>query len=94
MAEEPIPADGLRAMPALTRYQLDDRTDRGRFGRDVPAPATDDVQMDDARTSMESDAEERFEILGYEVDADAVADAIVARLLAGGTLRARPADDR
>ena len=52
---------------------------RGRFGREVPAPATDDVQMADARTTMQSDrGDERFETAGYEVDADAVADAIVA----------------
>jgi len=94
MAEDPIPAEELHAMPALTRYQVEDRTDRGRFGRDVPAPATDDPQMADARTSMESDAEGRFETFGYEVDAAAVADAILVRLLAGGTLRARCADDR
>ena len=92
MAEHPIAADGVQAMPALTRYKKD--TARGRFGRDVPAPATDDVQMADARTSMQSEGEGRFEIAGYEIDADAVADAIVARLLAGGTLLLRPVDDR
>ena len=94
MAEDPIPADGVHAMPALTRYQPEDRTARGRFGRELLAPATDDAQMADARTSMESDAEGRFETFGYEVDAGAVADAILVRLLAGGTLRARSADDR
>jgi hypothetical protein len=93
MAEDPSAADGVHAMPALTRYQQD-TTARGRFGRDVPAPAADDVQMADARTSMQSDAGERFEIAGYEIDAEAVADAIVARLLAGRALLLRPADDR
>jgi hypothetical protein len=93
MAEDPIPADGLHAMPALTRYEQD-TTARGRFGRDVSASPTDDVQMADARTSMRSDADGSFEIAGYEIDVDAVADAIVARLLAGGTLLPRAADDR
>ena len=36
------------------------------------------------------DALERVEALGYEVDADAVAEAIIDRLLAGRTLPARP----
>ena len=79
-------------MPALTRYEQD--TGRGRFGRDVPAPVTDDVLMADARTSMQSEAEGRFEIALYEIDPDAVAGAIVERLLAGGTLLLPDADDR
>ena len=43
---------------------------------------------------MQTDADERFDVVGYEIDADAVAEAILARLLAGGTLSARAADDR
>ena len=43
---------------------------------------------------MQTDADERFEIAGYEIDVDAVAGAIVTRLLAGGTLSPRDADDR
>jgi hypothetical protein len=93
MAEDPIAADGVHAMPALTRYEQDS-TARGRFGRDVPAPVTDDVQMADARTSMQSEAEGRFEIAGYEIDPDAVAAAILERLLAGRTLIPRAVDDR
>ena len=92
MAEDPIAADGVHAMPALTRYEQDTR--RGRFGRDVPAPVTDDVLMADARTSMQSGAEGRFEIATYEIDPDAVAGAIVEWLLAGRTLLVHPADDR
>ena len=38
---------------------------------------------------MQTEAE-RFERLEYEVDADAVAAAIVSRLLAGGTLPPKP----
>jgi hypothetical protein len=91
MAEDPICADAVHAMPALTRYELEDRTARGRFGRGASAPATEDGQMAEARTSMQDDA---FEAVGYEVDADAVAAAIIARLVAGRTLPCRPADDR
>ena len=94
MAEDPIPADAVHAMPALTRYEGQDRTARGRFGRDVPAPVTDDVQMADARTSMQTDPDDGFQTAAYEVDADAVAGAIIARLLAGRTLPLHPADDR
>jgi len=38
--------------------------------------------------------EERFERARYEIDPDAVADAIVARLLAGRTLAPPRGDDR
>jgi hypothetical protein len=93
MAEDPISADAVHAMPALTRYPQDS-TARGRFGRDVPALVTDDVPMEAARTCMQTDPDEGFETAAYEVDADAVADAIIARLLAGRTLPRRPADDR
>jgi hypothetical protein len=91
MAEDPISADAVHAMSALTRYEVHDRTARGRFGRGASAPATEDVQMAEARTSMQEDA---FEAVGYEIDADAVAAAIIARLVAGRTLPCRPADDR
>jgi hypothetical protein len=39
-------------------------------------------------------ARERFDTAGYEIDADAVADAIVCRLLAGRTFAPPPGDDR
>jgi anti-sigma28 factor (negative regulator of flagellin synthesis) len=95
MAEDPITADAARAMQTVTRYQEQDRTARGRFGREVPAPATDDVQMADARKTMQSDhGDECFETGAYEVDADAVADAIIARLMAGRTLSRHPAEER
>jgi hypothetical protein len=65
-----------------------ERTARGRFGRDVPGPAPDDVQ--DARTTMQTDDTlERVAALGYRVDPDAVAGAIIDRLLAGRTLPTR-----
>jgi len=56
----------------------------GRFGRAVPG---DDAQA----AEVAADApDERFETLGYAIDPDAVADAIVERLLAGRTLRLPP----
>jgi hypothetical protein len=94
MADDPKPADAAHAMQTVTRYPLHQKAARGRFGRDVPAPATDDVQMDDARTTtMQSDqSRQGAEPLGYVIDADAVAAAIVDRLMAGGTLRSHAED--
>jgi hypothetical protein len=43
---------------------------------------------------MQTDADEGCKAIGYEVDAGAVADAIIARLMAGRTLPCLPADDR
>ncbi len=96
MAEDPRPADTAHAMTTVARYQAQQDAPRGRFGRDVrPAPAADDGPMADARTTMHTDrARERFDTAGYEIDADAVADAIVCRLLAGRTFAPPPGDDR
>jgi hypothetical protein len=92
MADDPKPADAAHAMQTVTRYEQHLRAARGRFGRDVPGLAADDVQMADARTTQSDDAPEGVETLGYEIDPNAVAGAIVDRLMAGRTLRAR-ADD-
>ena len=88
MAEDPSAVDTAHAMTTATRYLLQDAAGQGRFGREVrPAPAPDDVSMADARTTMQTDrAAGRFDMAGYEIDPDAVADAIVDRLLAGRTL--------
>jgi hypothetical protein len=102
MAKDPIPADAAHAMQAVTRYHQhladlvggEDGPARGRFGREVRALATEDVQMADARTTMQSEhPEDRRENGGYVIDANAVADAIIARLMAGRTLPRHPADD-
>ena len=92
MAEDPRAVDTTHAMKTVTRYERQEAP-QGRFGREVrPAPA--DVQMADARTTMQTDrAEERIETAGYEIDADAVADAILSRLLAGRTLTPRRAGE-
>jgi hypothetical protein len=105
MAEDPIPADAAHAMQTVTRYQQhpadfvgghkQERPARGRFGRDVLAPATEDVQMADARKTMQSEhADDGFGTGRYEIDADAVADAIIARLMAGRTLHRHSADEQ
>jgi hypothetical protein len=85
MGDEPIAADAARAMQTVIRSHTLDRAARGRFGRDVRDPATDDAQQ--AGTTMQTDdALERVAALGYRVDPDAVAGAIIDRLLAGRTL--------
>ena len=96
MAEDSTPADTTHAMKTASRYDQQKERRRGRFGRDVQsADALDDVQMADARTTMQTDRmEERFATLTYEVDADAVADAILSRLVAGRTLAPPPGDER
>jgi hypothetical protein len=92
MADDSIPADAAHAMQTVTRYPQDlDEAARGRFGRDVPG--VEDVQMADARTTMRSDdALERAETVGYVIDPDAVAAAIIDRLMAGRTLPTRAED--
>ena len=93
MADDPKPADAAHAMQTVTRYPLHQKAARGRFGRDVPALAADDVQMADARTTMQSDeSRQGAQPMGYMIDADAVAAAIVDRLMAGGTLRSHAED--
>jgi hypothetical protein len=73
-------------MKTATRYPTQDAVGQGRFGREVRS-APDDVSIADARTTMQTDhALGRFDRLRYEVDAAAVADAIVDRLLAGRAL--------
>jgi hypothetical protein len=106
MAGDSIAVDTTHAMKTASRYEQQRPADllagdeqegraRGRFGRDVRPPAAlDDVQMADARTTMQTDrAEQRFETARYQIDADAVADAILSRLIAGRTLSVPGADD-
>jgi hypothetical protein len=66
-------ADAARAMQTLIRHDTNTQMPRGRFGRP-------DV------TTVETD---RFVTLGYRIDPDAVAAAIVERLIAGRALRVR-----
>jgi hypothetical protein len=78
MDHDPTPADAAHDMTTVLRYHQ--RV--GRFGREVRG---DDVQMPDPRTEMETDGA-GFETAGYVVDPDAVASAIISRLLAGRTI--------
>ena len=90
MDRDRMPADAALAMKTAIRYQRRDKA--GRFGRDVQA-AQADVQAAEARTTMQGHGgEERFDTAGYEIDPDAVASAIVSRLLAGRTLQPAPRD--
>ena len=59
----------------------------GRFGREV---RSGDVPTDDAPVTGGDGREEPVRTIDYEVDAQAVAGAIVERLLAGRTITAAP----
>ena len=60
---------------------------RSRFGRDVHGDRVNTIPMTDSRTSKMEEIRERLERDAYTVDAQKVADAIVARLLAGRSAR-------
>jgi hypothetical protein len=60
---------------------------RSRFGRDVQGDRVTTNLMTDSRTSKVEDIRTRIERGAYTVDAEKVADAIVARLLAGRSAR-------
>jgi hypothetical protein len=79
MDRDSKPADAAHTMTTLLRYQQR----AGRFGRELRG---DDVETQETSPAMEKDDDrERPATLGYVVDADAVAAAIVERLLAGRT---------
>ena len=61
---------------------------RSRFGRDVHGDRVTTTPMTDSRMSKMEEIRERLERDAYTVDAEKVADAIVARLLAGRSARA------
>ena len=60
---------------------------RSRFGRDVHGDRVTTTPMTDARMSKMEEIRDRLERDAYTVDAEKVADAIVARLLAGRSAR-------
>ena len=81
-------------MRTSTRYEQQQERAGGRFGRPL-APCRSADEMDDVSMPMQPEGEEgRCASATYRVDADAVASAIVARLLAGRTLQGPRADDR
>jgi len=60
---------------------------RSRFGRDVHGDRVTSSPMTDSRMSKMEEIRARLERGAYTVDAEKVADAIVARLLAGRSAR-------
>jgi hypothetical protein len=79
MDRDPKRADAAHAMTTLLRYQQR----AGRFGRAVPS---EDVEPYETGTPMPKD-EDSSTTAGYVIDADAVAEAIIARLVAGRTIK-------
>ena len=60
---------------------------RRRFGQDVHGDRVNSIPMTDSRMSKMEEIRERLVRDAYTVDAEKVADAIVARLLAGRSSR-------
>jgi hypothetical protein len=86
----PASSDDLSHMTVLElRYASRHRvvrvpgSTRSRFGRDVRGDRVINPPMTDSRMSKMEDLRARIERDDYTVDATKVADAIVARLLAG-----------
>jgi hypothetical protein len=75
-------ADLRHTMTALLRHQQR----AGRFARAVPGG--EDVESHATGTPAANDEEPSL-IAGYVVDPDAVAEAIIVRLLAGRTIKPR-----
>ena len=84
MSLDGTPADAVHAMTTvLTQQQR-----AGRFGRAVRG---EDIPADDTRSTTEQDgASEPIGTAAYVVDPNAVAAAIVERLLAGRTIAVAP----
>jgi hypothetical protein len=78
-------------MKTATRY-MQRMARRGRFGRDVRAtPVADDAQQTRELTTMPIDAPDGHEgMVAYVIDANAVAEAILIRLIAGRTFGPEP----
>ena len=87
IGDEPTAADLARVTTTAIRYQQDQHK-AGRFGREVRT-MPDDGRKAEPRTNTET-GERRVLAARYEVDPHAVAEAIIARLAAGGSLRLRP----
>ena len=91
---DPVSRDDLSHMTVLElRYASRHRvvrvpgSTRSRLGRDVHGDRMNTIPMTDSRTSKMEEIRERLERDAYTVDAEKVADAIVARLLAGRSAR-------
>jgi hypothetical protein len=78
-------ADAARVTTTATRD--DEQQDvRGRFARTVPPEAHGLDSVAETRTVQVDQMRNRMKRAGYRVDSHAVAEAIIARLKAGGTV--------
>ena len=84
-------ADARHAMQTTLRHEQQDvGSDAAREGRFGRAPETTDRQVTDPCAPAERDARPaRIDVVRYEVDPDAVARAILERLIAGRAIGAR-----
>lgn len=90
----PASADDPSHMTVLelryaSRHRVSPRpvSTRSRFGRDVHGDRVNTTPMTDSRMSKMEEIRSRLERDQYSVDAEKVADAIIARLLAGRSSR-------
>jgi hypothetical protein len=84
-------ADARHAMQTTLRYeQQDGRSEPGREGRFGRAPETTGQPVTDPTPAPDrDDHHKRIDAVHYEVDPDAVARAILERLVAGRAIRPR-----
>jgi hypothetical protein len=89
IGRSPSAADAAHVMETVTRYEQHDElrepVKEGRFGRD----ARQDEVVDGPQTDNHSDGDHWEPLVDYQVDPEAVAAAIVCRLLAGRSLGPR-----
>lgn len=82
MSDPSRPADADRVTTTATTHQAEQQ---GRFGRTSLRGA--EALESETRTDQVDQMRNLIQRAGYRVDANAVADAIIARLKAGGTVR-------
>ena len=88
----PASDDDLSHMTVLelryaSRHRVSPVSTRSRFGRDVRGDRVITTPMTDSRMSKMEEIRSRIERDAYAVDPAKVADAIIARLLAGRSAR-------
>ena len=88
----PVSEDDVSHMTVLelryaSRRRVAPVSTRSRFGRDVRGDRVNTTPMTDSRMSKMEEIRSRLERDQYSVDAEKVADAIIARLLAGRSSR-------
>jgi hypothetical protein len=87
IGDEPTPADLARVTTTAIRYKQHQHK-AGRFGREVRRMPDEGRKAEPRKDT--GTGELRVLAARYEVDPHAVAEAIIARLAAGGSLRLRP----